>query len=289
MPLPSLSGTRAVAVAACACAAAAGCTATADEAPPPAGPDAVEQAAGSTPPITPLSVERARLPNGRMMRFAVVLPPGYAPGDEFPIAVALPPGDQALPITHNVTRDLYREAARERGWIVISPVAPEGRLFFDGAERLIPSLLVAVAERYRPEGDRFHLIGMSNGGVSAFRLALDRPGLFHSLVVFPGYARGAPEMARLDRLRRVPVRMFVGREDRAWLSSVRATHTALRAAGADANLRVEPGDGHIIAGLSGDRLFALLEGLRPEEPEPDPEPGADNAVVPSRRVPWGIV
>jgi hypothetical protein len=237
---------------------------------PDTGGEAVDPDAGVAP-ITPLSVERAELPGGSEMSYVAVLPMGYSPEKTYPIAVALPPGDQSAAITENTVVSLYLREARERGWIVISPIAPRGRLLFDGAERRIPLLLFSLADRYRPEGDKYHLIGLSNGGISAFRLAIDQPNLFHSLLAFPGFPREAGDFRRLERLRGIPVRMIAGQHDVGWVEPMRDTDRRLRELGADVTLQVEPGEGHILGTVRGRRIFDILEPLRPP-PEPPEEP-----------------
>jgi len=223
-------------------------------------------------PIAPLSVERVELADGSKMDYVAILPKSYSPDTTYPILVALPPGDQSAKLTANVAVSLYLREARERGWIVISPIAPRGRLFFDGAERRIPLLLFALADRYKPEGDRYHLAGLSNGGVSAFRLAIDQPGLFHSLLAFPGFPRERDDFARLGRLRAVPIRMIAGQHDNGWVEPMRNADRRLRGLGADVTLQVEPGEGHILGTVDGQRIFNILEPLRPP-------PGADEDAV----------
>lgn len=229
-----------------------------------------DEADRSIAPIAPLSIERLPIGGGEDLDFVVVLPPGYTKGDRYPTAVALPPGDQAEGIAESTVQQLFFRQARERGWIVISPIAPEGRLFFDGSHRRIPRLLKRLESRFPPEGGKYHLVGLSNGGVSAFKLAIARPTLFQSLVVFPGFPRGLKDQTRLRRLQDVPVRMMVGQLDAGWVEPMRRTDIRLRRLGVDATLQVEPGEGHFIGTVDGERLFETLEPLRPEEPDQDP-------------------
>jgi hypothetical protein len=247
-----------------------------DEQPPESPAGSFGQAPAEDPdprvaPIAPLSVERVELADGSTMDYVAVLPNGYTREKTYPIVVALPPGDQSVALTENVAASLYLREARERGWIVISPIAPRGRLFFDGAEKRIPQLLFALADRYRPEGDKYHLVGLSNGGVSAFRLAIEQPGLFHSLLAFPGFPREAGDVRRLRRLSGISIRMIAGQHDVGWVEPMRDTDRRLRRLGGDVTLQVEPGEGHILGTVDGRRIFDILEPLRPP-PESDEEP-----------------
>ena len=245
---------------------------------PPAAPAAglpkgADGATAAPAPVTPLSVENVTLADGSGLEYLSIVPPDYRRGATYPILVALPPGDQGAGITENTAVQLYFREARKRGWIVISPIAPDGRLFFDGAERTIPQLLLALADRFVPEGDKYHLVGLSNGGVSAFRLAIAQPGLFQSLLVFPGYPRTGDDFAQLDRLRRIPVRMIVGQNDTGWVGPMRRADRRLRRLGGNVTLQVEPDEGHILSTVDGRRIFDILEPLRP------PPQSAGDAVV----------
>ncbi|MDH3226022.1 MAG: hypothetical protein OEM67_02895 [Thermoleophilia bacterium] len=222
-------------------------------------------------PIAPLSIERVELGDGSKIDYVAVLPKSYTREKTYPIVVALPPGDQSAALAENVAASLYLREARERGWIVLSPIAPRGRLFFDGVQKRIPQLLFALADRYQPEGDKYHLVGLSNGGISAFRLAIDQPGLFHSLLAFPGFPREAGDLARLGRLREIPIRMIAGQHDVGWVEPMRDADRRLRRLGADVTLQVEPGEEHILGTVDGRRIFDILEPLRPP-PESGEEP-----------------
>ena len=75
---------------------------------------------------------------------------------------------------------------------------------------------------------------------------------------------------RLARLRNTPVRMIVGQLDEGWVEPMRRTDDQLRRLGADVTLQVEPGEGHFIGSVDGERLLDALEQLRPDE-QSDPE------------------
>jgi hypothetical protein len=60
----------------------------------------------------------------------VVLPSHYDPEKPYPGALAFPGGPQAM-----VKRN-WRDQAERRGYIVVTPATPKGRLFFQGGERV---------------------------------------------------------------------------------------------------------------------------------------------------------
>jgi pimeloyl-ACP methyl ester carboxylesterase len=157
----------------------------------------------------------------------------------------------------------YWDAAEQHGWIVISPVAPEGRLFFDGAEKLIPPLLEDLRERFAVEGDAFHIAGISNGGIAAFRVAENDPLLFCSILAAPGLPGNDDDFERLGALRHIPVHMVVGEGDASWVTRMRATEAELRALEVPVELVVLPDVGHVIAGVYPEAaVFAQLESQR---------------------------
>lgn len=198
------------------------------------------------------------LDGGGAMQYALWLPDGFDPERSYPLLLALPPGPQTLAMVE-AGLGVWR-AGPPRGWAVVSPVAPEGRLFFQGSEVHIAALLDAVAAEVRVEG--IHLAGISNGGRSAFRIARLDPERYASLVALPGYPPERADSDALDLLTAMPVRMFVGESDAGWVERSQEAAERLRALGGDVALTVVPNEGHVIRSLSGDDLFDLLDTLR---------------------------
>lgn len=196
------------------------------------------------------------------LRYTLTLPAKFDPKVAYPAVLALPPGSQDESMVE-LAHQLYWDYAEARDWIVVSPVAPDGVLFFQGAEERIPGLLDSIARRFRIEGGRFHLAGISNGGISAFRVAGAHPDRFCSLVVFPGLPGTERDFERLEGLTGMPVRMLVGGEDGPWVDRMRLTDERLRTLGGDVSLRVLPGVGHVIGEqFRAVELFDLLDSLR---------------------------
>lgn len=189
-----------------------------------------------------------------------VVPDGFVIGDEMPVLLAFPPGDQALDTASAVVDGIYEEQALARGWIVVSPVAPNGVSFWQGSEVHIGPILDWIETWVRPEGGAVHLVGVSNGGISVFRAASLHPERVASLVVFPGYPRGGDP---LDTVAHLPIRMFVGGADTGWIEPMEQTRDALLALGADVTLEVVPDAPHFIPALAdGVVLFDVLDELR---------------------------
>lgn len=200
---------------------------------------------------------------GNDLELTVVLPESYVAGAEHPVLLAFPPGGQGQAEVNFGLAAYWAAEAQKRGWIVVSPAAPEGALFFQGSEAIVPELLETVAATYPPEGGRFHVGGISNGGLSSFRVALESPERFASVLVLPGFPPTGDDLAQLDRLAEIPVRMFVGENDTAWVEAAEETRDGLESAGGDVELTVAAGEGHIIRTLSGAELFDLLDAARP--------------------------
>ncbi|HRW10614.1 MAG TPA: hypothetical protein P5121_36170 [Caldilineaceae bacterium] len=203
------------------------------------------------------------LADGTMIEYTVLLPPNYQVGQPYPTLLALPPGSQTANMVTSGLSSYWRDGAMANGWVIISPVAPGGQLFFQGAEAYIPAFLDQIAAQYPPEGGKFHLSGVSNGGISAFRVAGAHPERFHSLIVLPGYPNTAADKENLAQLTALPVALFVGENDSSWIAPMREAAAMLNNAGGNATLTVVMGEGHFIRSLiGGEQLFALLESFR---------------------------
>ena len=200
--------------------------------------------------------------DGTDIDVVLVVPPGLETGAR--VLFALPPGGQDLELTKNIVEQIYAQQAIDRGWVVASPAAPDGELFFSGSEELVPGLLDQLEERFDPAGGTFALMGVSNGGLSSFRIArvagVDR---FSSLTAFPGYASGDDE-AYVEELAAIPVRLFVGGDDTGWLAPMQELDERLTGLGGDVELTVFEGEGHIIEPLrDGQILFDTLDSMTP--------------------------
>ncbi|MEZ4662578.1 MAG: hypothetical protein R2911_33925 [Caldilineaceae bacterium] len=206
--------------------------------------------------------ETLTLQNGTEIEYAIVLPDKFDESQIYPILLALPPGGQ--------TRDMvdaglgyWADGAMAHGWIVLSPTAPNGELFFMGSEQLIPEFLQLTAARYKPEGGQYHLAGISNGGISAFRIAGLHPQLFHSIIAAPGYAYSDEDKQMLTRLTNIPIALFVGENDTGWVTAMQETTATINQLGGFAALEIVPNEGHVIRSLGdGVKLYGLLESFR---------------------------
>jgi poly(3-hydroxybutyrate) depolymerase len=199
--------------------------------------------------------------DGTSVDYVLLVPPSRTEGTPGKVLFAFPPGGQDIDLTERIVNDKYRTEALARDYVVVSPAAPSTGLFFaDASAALVPELLDMAAAQYPPIDGTFDLMGVSNGGLSAFRAALEQPERFRSLVVYPGYSPDGAEDPNLSKLKGIGVAMFVGGNDDGWKEPSQQTQTILRRQGNTVELHVISGEGHILGdALPGKDLFDALE------------------------------
>src|SRR5271155_542992 len=154
--------------------------------------------------------------HGHTIDYALVLPDHFDKSRAYPVLLALPPGDQSRQMVEAGLNSYWEAEAKRRGWVVISPAAASGENFYTGLEQELPLLLDEVAQSVRVEGGKVHLAGISNGGLSAYRVITEFPDCFLSLTVLPGVPPDARAFAALKNLKGIPIAAFVGGDDTAW-------------------------------------------------------------------------
>ncbi|MEO0324289.1 MAG: alpha/beta hydrolase-fold protein [Myxococcota bacterium] len=175
---------------------------------------------------------------------ALVVAPPTCRSRACPTLVVLPGGAQNENLAGATLRP-WAQALHDEGWVAAAPIAPSrDRAFYEGDVSALGPFLDALAEAHPPEGGRFSLVGVSNGGIAAFTLAAAHPERFGAVAVAPGYAR--PEVP-LAALRSLAITSFVGTLD-AWRHPAETTHRDLREAGVASALRLVAGVGHVLAG-----------------------------------------
>lgn len=206
--------------------------------------------------------------DGATLRYAVVTPEGHDAAQEAPVLLALAPGRQDDGMVRVGMNRWWGEQAAARGWVVVSPVAPNRESFASGGHGRLAELLDVIERDFTPEGGRLHLAGAGAGGVAAFRLALDHARRFHSLVTIQGRPADPADLERLENLEDLRVRFFAGEDDEDHVQIHRALARVLGEAGGDVEARVVPGSGYLMSALSGDGLMDVLDELRRRAPAP---------------------
>ena len=196
------------------------------------------------------------------INYALILPESYKSDESYPALLALPPGEQGMAQVNMAINKYYIRQSIQRNWIVISPAAPGGIKYFNGSEIYIPMLCDALEEVFNIEGGRFHIAGISNGGVSAFRIGVIYSERIQSLTVFPGTPL-SQDTSLLNNIADIPITMYWGaQEDPELITEMERTIQTLERLGADVNYREWENEGHIIDSLTPEDLFDLLDGYR---------------------------
>jgi predicted peptidase len=196
------------------------------------------------------------------VHYKVVLPTNYDPAKAYPAVLAFGGGPQTIDVVEGAIRRNWREQAEKRGYIVISPAAPNDTLFFEGGERIFPEFFKVILSDYKIQDNKFHIAGMSNGGISAFHIAALYPQYFWSVTGFPGYL---PDTNRVNALAKMCINMHVGELDSEWREDMRQQSEEFKKLGYTVRFTVEKGQPHRIETLAGDgavRLFNQFDEAR---------------------------
>jgi len=198
------------------------------------------------------------------LHYKVVLPNGYDPAKAYPTVIAFPGGEQSMDTVDGTLQRNWKDQAEKRGYIVIIPAAPNGTLFFEGGEKVFPEFFTKILADYNVLDKKFHIAGVSNGGLSAFHIAAIYPQYFWSVTGLPGFLpQPAPE--RVHALQGLCINMFAGQNDPDWAQQEAEQAQAFRKMGMKVEIAVEQGQGHVMETLSGPgaaRLFDQFEEAR---------------------------
>jgi poly(3-hydroxybutyrate) depolymerase len=201
---------------------------------------------------------------GTTVHYKVILPHGFNPAKTYPAVLAFPGGPQTMDTVEGTVERNWREQAERRGYIVIVPAAPNGRLFFEEGDKIFPEFLTKLLGDYKIQDNKFYIAGVSNGGRSAFHIAALYPEYFLSVTSLPGYLLDA-NPARVHALAKMCIYMFAGEMDMDWLKAEKAQAAQFRAQGFMVEFSEEKGQGHVMLTLEGPgaaRLFKQFEQAR---------------------------
>jgi poly(3-hydroxybutyrate) depolymerase len=201
---------------------------------------------------------------GVTLHYKVVLPKDYDAAKAWPAVLAFPPGGQGPDMVMTTLVRNWQPEAERRGYIVFIPAAPNGRLFFEEGARVFPEFLDKMLAEYKIRDNKFHVAGMSNGGISAFYVAAAWPKYFWSVTGFPGYLPDATP-ARLNALAKMCINMHVGELDSGWVQEMKDQAAQFRARGFTVRFTIEKGESHVLGTLQGSgaaRLFDQIEEAR---------------------------
>src|SRR5260370_3001216 len=150
-------------------------------------------------PLQAEVLEKTKEVGGTTVHYKTVLPNGYDPAKAYPAILALGGGPQTMNTVDNILSRNFRAEAEKRGYIVVAPAAPDGQLFFQEGDHIFPEFLKMILADYQIQDDKFHIAGVSNGGIAALHVAAANPQYFLSVTAFPGYM-SAPSAAKLQTI-----------------------------------------------------------------------------------------
>lgn len=217
-------------------------------------------ALGASPANASVS-EKAMVVGGLTVSYKVVLPDGYAADQAYPAIIAFGGGPQTMDTVDRILSRNLQAEAEKRGYIVLALAAPGGRLYFQDGARIIPEFLEGVLGEYNIEGGKFHVAGVSNGGIAALHVAAENPQYFLSATAFPGFMWEATP-AKLEAVSEMCVFMYVGENDRhRWHAEMMREVEYINANGGSARYNVEEGQPHRIDTLAGPNAGRLFDGF----------------------------
>lgn len=179
---------------------------------------------------------------GKELGYLLSMPHDFGLEKTYPALLALPPGEQTRGLAQ--VYEPWFPYLQEQGWIVCCPVVPDEKLFFQGAERYLPCFMDYFESQFHMTGEKYYLFGVSNGGISAFRIATLNPERFHSITVCPGWPKPA-DAKRLDAILELPVNFLVGDMDTRWRKKAEEFSRKILEMDGDAVLELIPGQGHM--------------------------------------------
>ncbi len=211
-----------------------------------------------------MTYQRVEMSDGEFIEFAIVAPEFTEPGMAHPTLLAFPPGDHTKSEAQWALDKYWIRQSIQRNWVVVSPLAFKNLNYYEGPEKYIPELMDWIEENYEVEDGKFHTSGISNGGKSAFRAAINFSDRIASLLVFPGKIDSDAEYGLLNRLAGMPVHMYVGEgEIEEWTSVMDSIKVILDDLGVENQYKIFKGEGHIIQSLTSEMLFDTLDTFRP--------------------------
>jgi poly(3-hydroxybutyrate) depolymerase len=212
-------------------------------------------------PATADVLEQTKKVAGFTVDYKVVLPDGYDATKAYPGIIAFGGGPQTMNTVDGILTRNFKAEAEKRGYIVVAPAAPDGELFFEDGARIFPEFLKMILADYKIQGGKFHIAGVSNGGISALHIAAANPQYFLSVTAFPGFLWEATP-AKLVAISKMCVFMYVGENDEyRWHDEMQSEVAFLRAKGTVARYTVEKGQPHRLDTLAGANASRLFDGF----------------------------
>ena len=185
--------------------------------------------------------ERITLSDGRSLDLWFVRPAEGTSGPH-PVVLAFPWGAGTADLAFGMVRTYWDRVVPERGYVVVAPAALGSNLMSDTV--LVNEVLDWAATEFTIDSTRIAMVGASNGGRGVFHaqeVSAIRPA---ALIAMPGAIVPSTDLSPLNGR---PVRLMVGETDTPWVNAAEEAETQLQAAGAEVELFIVPGQGHVLA------------------------------------------
>ena len=212
---------------------------------------------GELPAIAEILTKNEQIA-GTTLYYKVILPKDYDATKEYPAVIAFPGGAQTMPMVDGMIARNLKLQADKHGYIVAVLSAPAAGRFYERGAVVFPAIIDKLLADYRIRGGKFHIAGISNGGLSSFHIAASYPKYFWSVTGFPGYLLDATD-ERVGALRGMCLNMHVGQLDAPWLDTMQAQAAAFRAQGLKVRFTIEKGQGHVMTTLEGPGAARLFD------------------------------
>jgi poly(3-hydroxybutyrate) depolymerase len=212
---------------------------------------------GGSPAIAEILTKNEQIA-GTTLYYKVILPKDYDAAREYPAVIAFPGGAQTMPMVDGMIARNLKLQADKHGYIVAVLSAPAAGRFYEGGAVVFPAFLDKLLADYKIRGGKFHIAGISNGGLSSFHIAASYPKYFWSVTGFPGYLLDATDQ-RVSALQEMCLNMHVGQLDAQWLDTMQAQAATFRAKGMKVRFTIEKGQGHVMTTLEGPGAARLFD------------------------------
>ena len=197
---------------------------------------------------------------GLKVDYRVVLPTGFDPSRAYPAVLVFTGGGQTMSILEGTIEADWRKEAERRGYLIVSPAAPDGNLFFESGDRIFPQFIDEFLKAYKVQG-KLHVAGHSNGGLSAFHIAAKYPQYFSTVTGYPGLLDG-PDRDRMHVLKPLCLYMHVGDLDDGWKGAMQSEAAEMKKMCFKVQFAIEPKQVHRLKAQEinlSPRLFDEIE------------------------------
>jgi len=144
--------------------------------------------------------------------FLLSLPEDFDPVAKHPVLVVFAEDDQELRDAREALT-FWQDAADEQGWVLVSPAAPRGILFHEGAYMVFDPLADHLRGILNVHGGRFHLAGGKTGSYSAYQVGMYNALDAASLTTWGGVPPFHDRPGGLNSMGQATKYVYIGEED----------------------------------------------------------------------------